>query len=1084
MPQPLFLGQARALRLALVLGLLLGGVLLPLQPAAVNAATREQVYAVTSANELIQFDSTTPGSLLVTQPITGLQASETIVGIDFRPADGQLYALGDSSRLYTIEPDTGVATPVITQPLTTTLSGAAFGFDFNPVPDRIRVVSNEEQNLRLHPDTGVVVGIDAALAYTTTDESAGINPAIVGAAYTNNVSGSITTTLYLLDAGTGNLVRQGGVGGTPSPNSGLLFTVGPLGVEVDDFAGFDISPGGTALAASSGELYTIDLATGSATSLGAIDTDAAIVGLTIKTVELPPVPEETLYAVTSSNRLIRFTSTDPATLTASQPITGLQASETIVGIDFRPATGELYALGNSSRLYTVAPDTGVATPVITQPLTTTLSGAAFGFDFNPVPDRIRVVSDEEQNLHLHPDTGAVVGVDATLAYTPTDVFSATNPTIVGAAYTNNVSGSITTTLYLIDAGTDSLVRQGGVGGTPSPNGGVLSTVGSLGLDADTFVGFDITPDGTAFAAITTPGGSASYLALVDLATGTATRLTAIGGGETIVGLAAPTVEITPPPPPPALPQEPVFAVTGSNRLIRFNSASPGLLTASQPITGLQASETILGIDFRPATGELYALGSTSRLYRLDPLSGAASLVITQPLTTTLSGTAFGFDFNPVPDRIRVVSDEEQNLRLHPDTGVVVGVDTTLAYTPTDVFSGTNPTIVGAAYTNNVSGTATTTLYGIDAGTDSLVRQGGVDGPPSPNGGVLSTIGALGVDADNLVGFDISPSGAAFVAITGPGGVTSTFGTVDLATGQVTAVGAIGGGETIVGLAAPTVAPGPPPATTLLAVTEANRLLQFVSTEPSGVVSATLIVGLEPQETVAGIDFRPATGELYALGSTSRLYKVKRSTGSATLVGTQPLTTTLNGAAFGFDFNPLVDRIRVVSEAEQNLRLHPDTGVVVGVDATLAYTPTDILSGTNPSIVGAAYTNNISGTTSTTLYVIDAAADTLALQGGPNGSPSPNGGRLFTVGSLGVDADNLVGFDIAPSGDAFAAIAEGNTTNLYAVDLASGRLTLLGSINQQALIGAQGQTEAVVALAAIAGPPPSARLLFPILFNQQ
>ena len=70
------------------------------------------------------------------------------------------------------------------------------------------------------------------------------------------------------------------------------------------------------------------------------------------------MPEETLYAVTSSNRVIRFNSTDPATLTASQPITGLQESETIVGIDFRPATGELYALGDSSRLYTVAPDTG------------------------------------------------------------------------------------------------------------------------------------------------------------------------------------------------------------------------------------------------------------------------------------------------------------------------------------------------------------------------------------------------------------------------------------------------------------------------------------------------------------------------------------------------------------------------------------------------------------------------------------------------------------------------------------------------------------------------------------------------------
>ena len=58
----------------------------------------------------------------------------------------------------------------------------------------------------------------------------------------------------------------------------------------------------------------------------------------------------------------------------------------------------------------------------------------------------------------------------------------------------------------------------------------------------------------------------------------------------------------------------VFAVSSANQLVRFNTASPGTVTTVGTITGLQGGETVLGIDFRPATGELYALGSTSRIY--------------------------------------------------------------------------------------------------------------------------------------------------------------------------------------------------------------------------------------------------------------------------------------------------------------------------------------------------------------------------------------------------------------------------------------------------------------------------------------
>src|SRR5690348_12990411 len=57
-----------------------------------------------------------------------------------------------------------------------------------------------------------------------------------------------------------------------------------------------------------------------------------------------------------------------------------------------------------------------------------------------------------------------------------------------------------------------------------------------------------------------------------------------------------------------------LGVTGGSMLIRFNTATPGTINATVPITGLAGGDTIVGLDFRPATGQLYGLGSGSRLY--------------------------------------------------------------------------------------------------------------------------------------------------------------------------------------------------------------------------------------------------------------------------------------------------------------------------------------------------------------------------------------------------------------------------------------------------------------------------------------
>jgi hypothetical protein len=225
----------------------------------------------------------------------------------------------------------------------------------------------------------------------------------------------------------------------------------------------------------------------------------------------------------------------------------------------------------------------------------------------------------------------------------------------------------------------------------------------------------------------------------------------------------------------------LYGVTTANLLVQFTAAAPGTFDGSTAITGLQPAEVIRGIDVRPATGQLFALGSTSRLYLVNPATGAATLVGGGPFTPTLSATELGVDFNPVADRLRVVTAAEQNLRLNPATAAVV------------VDSALNPagTVVAAAYDRNRLGAGATTLFGIDSAADQLVQIGGSDGVPSANNGVVTSLGPLGVDTGPLAGFDIAPGGQAYAALT-VGGTPGLY-TVNLATGAVTLIGTIGNG---------------------------------------------------------------------------------------------------------------------------------------------------------------------------------------------------------------------------------------------------------------------------------------------------
>jgi hypothetical protein len=477
-----------------------------------------------------------------------------------------------------------------------------------------------------------------------------------------------------------------------------------------------------------------------------------------------PTAAATAFGLTTANQIVAFDTSAPGTPIGTVTISGLQPGEIALGLDLRPATGQLYILASTSRLYVVNPTTGLARAV-DGPFTPALSGTAFGFDFNPTVDRIRVVSDTGQNFRLNPDTGAVAAVDTSL--------NPGAPRLVGSAYSNNFAGATVTTLYGIDSTTDQLVLQN------PPNNGTLVAVGPLGVDTSDLVGFDISAnEGFAYASLTSVGNVTSFHR-IDLTTGAATLVGTFAGGPyvdlTVLSRGVPMVALR--------------RNVAGEQLIRFHSASPGTIQSAVTVTGLQPGEGLVGIDVRPADGRLYGVGTTSRLYLLDPFTGAAT-AIGAPFADPLQGLAFGVEFDPTADQLRIVSDAEANLRINPATGAVAAIDTPL-----------NPagTVVEAAYLNNIDGATTTTLYDIDATSDVLLVQN------PANSGTLTPVGSLGFsfNVSGTVGFDISPlDNTAFAALRNAGNAALSFlAVVNLRTGAATVIDVIGDGSFVYGLAA-------------------------------------------------------------------------------------------------------------------------------------------------------------------------------------------------------------------------------------------------------------------------------------------
>lgn len=241
---------------------------------------------------------------------------------------------------------------------------------------------------------------------------------------------------------------------------------------------------------------------------------------------------------------------------------------------------------------------------------------------------------------------------------------------------------------------------------------------------------------------------------------------------------------------------------------------------------------------------------------------------------------------------------------------------------------------------------------------------------------------------------------------------------------------------VAAFAAAVSATGSAQAATIVGVDELNNLVFFDSAAPNTTTRSVAITGVP--ESLVAIDFRPLNNTLYGLGGDRRVYTIDTGSGVATAVS--GVLTGLAGNEFAFDFNPTIDRIRIVANTNENYVFNPNDGSLTAATPVF-YAAGDPNAGLDPDVVASAYTSSTFGApgSSTQLYSIDVRQGLLTRQ-------ANSAGTLETVGAVGVDLGSRTSFDIFGT-DAFVQ----NGRRFYSIDLGTGAMTQIG-LTDRALFG--------------------------------
>jgi parallel beta-helix repeat protein len=455
----------------------------------------------------------------------------------------------------------------------------------------------------------------------------------------------------------------------------------------------------------------------------------------------------------------------------------------------------------------------------------------------------------------------------------------------------------------------------------------------------------------------------------------------------------------------------IYAVDDSNNLLRFNSFAPATIVSSVPITGLNPAEIILGIDFRPSTGELFAVGSDERLYLIDPGTGAATLRaqltadpgdVTSPFTTFLTSEA-GVSFNPVPDvagniSLRIVTGNDENLRINANTGRVT--------TDTNISGASS--LRAVAYTDNDLDPASgTSLYAYDFTTDALFIG------TNANAGTYTLIGAAGITSTGNPNLDIQAlpglRDVAFASLRVQPSASNParLYNVNLSNGLCVPLGNIGSG--LVSLRGMAVAPagslqfGAPS----YLVSEQGPTANINVTRVGG-TAGTVSVRLTTQDGTAGAADYTATDQIvtFVEGETSKIVFIPITNDSAD-EGNETINLVLSQPGGGALLGPVASATLTISGDDE-------TTPTLSTATSGTTTPGSQFSA-SATIAGS---NNAGGTITFNVYAAGDAScsaapiftSTVPVNGNGSYSSAPftptRTGNYIVVASYSGDANNL------------------------------------------------------------------------------
>lgn len=802
------------------------------------------MFALTKSGRLLSFDRASPGTILSDQVITGI-GTDQILTIDYRPSNGLLFAVArrtaagfeGKGRLYIIDEASAVATLVAEMSSAAGALGdpATWNYEMAFQPgsslatnggELIRMLAHDGDAtgklFTINPDGGVTSINDQQENYSAT-----------GIAYTNAFKGTAFRTAYALESGDKVLAILDTGGSSSFTNVGGF---GPTPATVPAANGFAIDgeTGATWVAFNNGTnpaLYSISLTAGTLSGEQQIgDATLAAEQIAGLAIEQPPEPQIFGICEESNNAdlntitcapgltLVRFTASNPGTYDRIADVTGMGAGEKIIAMDVKPSTGELYALSDAKKIYTVNTINGAATlvSVINEPWDIA-EVPVVGFDFNPNDETLRIVGgDADGNATVTPGaTNINFTVDPSTNPATVTVLAAPQQLpfkLTSVAFTNNVPNTQSTAYYGIDSENNRLFTvDTNTSAVPGTNPGRVTFSRNLtGITATNIGGFEIvgSPE-TAY--VMRSDGSNSYVYTLVLSTGAAAQhgAGAIGSlsgfsGE-LVGLSAPVNQGS---------NTKLFAASTdaapNARLVAFKATfanpleDPRFLTNNNVISGMVAGETILAMDFRFSNNAntLYVLargaGDVGRLYTLTEAGAATPVAISGNLTSNLApyvleGQHYGMDVDPTNGNIRIVSDANENLSVNPTTGVVTVV-ADLAQTPI-------PFIGAAAYSRNFAGSTDSQLYLFDTNAPSNDQLMTISSAQLVSRMGPSTVSNFGdeVNLDILGGQDGLPIVTRWTCATQDpqcfaSGFTDIFA-INVTSGVATRIGTVGSDET-------------------------------------------------------------------------------------------------------------------------------------------------------------------------------------------------------------------------------------------------------------------------------------------------